>query len=83
MNKFKLMLMSCGVFAVPSLFAEGTTPSMDIAEATTMLTSAQTGLSALLTAAAPIVTTIVLAGLAIWAAIVLVRIVKRAFSRAA
>ena len=54
--------------------------SMDTTQAVSMLTAAKEGLVSLLQSAAPIVTAIVLAGLAIWAAIVIVRIVKRAFN---
>ena len=54
--------------------------SMDTTQAVSMLTAAKDGLVSLLQSAAPIVTAIVLAGLAIWAAIVIVRIVKRAFN---
>lgn len=82
MKKFKFMLLTVCGFAAPVLFAEGSAPSMDTTAAETMLTSAQTGLTGLLSSAAPIVTAIVLAGLAIWAALVLIRIIKRAFSRA-
>ena len=58
----------------------GSTSAMDTAQAVSMLTSAKDGLVSLLQSAAPIITAIVLAGLAIWAAIVIVRIVKRAFN---
>lgn len=54
--------------------------TMDTTQAVSMLTSAKDGLVALLSSAAPIITAIVLAGLAIWAAIAIVRIVKRAFN---
>ena len=63
-----------------AVLAEGPTSAMDTAQAVSMLTSAKDGLVSLLSSAAPIITAIVLAGLAIWAAIVIVRIVKRAFN---
>ena len=75
MKKMKLALVA---MSPAMLFAEGTAPSMDTTAATTLLTSAQTGLSSLLTSAAPIIATVVLAGLAIWGGLALIRIVKRA-----
>ena len=60
--------------------ADGSTTAMDTTHAVSMLTSAKDGLVSLLQSAAPIITAIVLAGLAIWAAIIIVRIVKRAFN---
>ena len=65
------------------LFALAETPgsnTMDTTAAVSMITSAKEGLVSLLSSVAPIITGIVLAGLAIWAAIVVVRIVKRAFN---
>lgn len=82
MNKIKSMVLGASTFAAPVLFAEGTTPTMDTTNAEAMLTSAQTGLTSLLSSAAPVVTALVLAGLAIWGGLMLVRIIKRAFSRA-
>ena len=54
--------------------------TMDTTAAVSMITAAKEGLVSLLSSVAPIITAIVLAGLAIWAAIVVVRIVKRAFN---
>ena len=72
-----------GVVAVPALArAEGSTSTMDTTAVTTMLTSIQTGLVGLLNSAMPIVTAVVLAGLALWAGLVIVRIIKRVFARA-
>ena len=71
-----------GVSLAP-LFALAETPggnTMDTTAAVSMITSAKEGLVSLLSSVAPIITAIVLAGLAIWASIVIVRIVKRAFN---
>lgn len=66
-----------------SLLAEtpssGTGTAMDTEAAESMLEAAQAGLEGLLSAATPVITALVLAGLAIWGALALVRIVKRAF----
>lgn len=71
-------------FAVAALmpvaaFAEGSTPTMDTTTATQILTSAQTGLSGLFTSVSGVIGVLVLGGLAIWGALALVKIVKRAF----
>lgn len=79
----KFMLTILGVFGAHALLAEGTTPTMDTTAAAGLVEQAQTGLSSLLTTVTPYISTIVLAGLAIWAAMVIIRLVKRAFSRAA
>ena len=60
-------------------FAEGTAPTMDTTTATQILTSAQTGLTGLFTSVSGVIGVLILGGLAIWGAIALVRIVKRAF----
>lgn len=80
--KKKIVILAGSAASQLTLLAEGTTPTMDTTQAEAMLTSAQTGLTSLLTSAAPVVTALVLAGLAIWGALMLVRIIKRAFSRA-
>lgn len=64
-------------------FAEGTAATMDTTSAKSMVESAQTGLTTLLSECVPYVTTLFLGGLAIWAAFVIFRLIKRAFSRAA
>lgn len=63
-----------------AVLADTPAGTMDTSAAVSMITSAKDGLVSLLSSVAPIVTGIVLAGLAIWAAIVVVRIVKRAFN---
>ena len=73
--------MVAGLSLAPlAVLAEGPTSGMDTTAAVSMITSAKEGLVSLLSSVAPIITAIVLAGLAIWAAIVVVRIVKRAFN---
>lgn len=79
-NKILAFLGLAG--SVPAL-ADGTTPTMDTTTAASMVQSASTGLGTLLETVAPYITTLFLAGLAIWAAFVIFRLVKRAFSRAA
>lgn len=79
MKKIMLVLGSLGSVAA---FAEGTTTTMDTTAAETIVNSASTGLQSLLTAVVPYVTAVLLAGLAIWAGIAVIRIVKRAFSNA-
>lgn len=54
--------------------------AMDTTQATTMMTAVQTGLESILTAAGPIITAIILAGLGIWAVFAVVRLLKRAFN---
>ena len=78
----KKMLALLGFAAPCVMFAEGTTPTMDSTAAAGIVNSAATGLVSLLETITPYVTTIILAGLAIWAAMVIIRLVKRAFSRA-
>lgn len=82
MKNKRLVLSALTGLSSFAVLAEGETPVMDTTQATQMLTSAQTGLTSLLQSAAPVVTALVLAGLSIWGALMLVRIVKRAFSRA-
>lgn len=78
----KKIMASLGLLAPVAVFAEGTTPSMDTTTAASMISSASDGLTGLLTTVAPYITTLVLAGLAIWAALVIIKLVKRGFSRA-
>lgn len=63
---------SLGLFA-----ADG---GMDTTQATTMMTQIKTGLEAILTAAGPIVTALILSGIGIWAVFAVVRLMKRAFN---
>lgn len=76
------ILALVGLSVPLATFAEGSTPTMDTTSAETIVSSATTGLQSLLTAVTPYVTTLILAGLAIWAGMVIIRVVKRAFSRA-
>lgn len=80
MKNKMLLLASAGSLGV---LAEGTTPTMDVTAGTGIINAATTGLESLLTACTPYITTLILAGLAIWAAIVILKVVKRVFSRAA
>lgn len=66
-----------------AVLAEGTTPTMDTTSTSAMVEAAQSGLSGLLTTVQPFITTLVLAGLAIWAGFKIISLIKRAFSRAA
>lgn len=78
----KKMLAVIGAFAPVALFAEGTAGEMDTTAASGIIQKATTGLGNLLTTVTPFVTNLILAGLAIWAALVIIKLVKRAFSRA-
>lgn len=62
-------------------FAEGEI-TMDTTAAESIVTSAKNGLTTFLTNVTPTISAIILAGLAIWAAFVVIRLVKKAFSRA-
>lgn len=75
----KKFLLPSSVLAAGSVFAEGAA-AMDTTTATNMMTSVQTGLEAILTAAGPIITAIILAGIGIWAVFAVVRLMKRAFN---
>ena len=66
-----------------AVLAEGNTPTMDTTSAAAMAQSAETGLSTLLTTVTHYITTLVLAGLALWAGFKIIGLIKRAFSRAA
>lgn len=84
MNKF--MLAALGLLSSASAFADGEGGggvTMDTTNAANMVQSATTGLTGLISTVTPYITTLFLAGLAIWAAFVVFRLVKRAFSRAA
>lgn len=80
----KKKLLALLGFSAPALvFAEGNTPAtMDTTAASGIIQSCSEGLVSLLETVTPYVTTLILAGLAIWAAMVIIRLVKRAFSRA-
>lgn len=78
----KKIIALLGFSAPVVLFAEGTTPTMDTTAAASMVSAASDGLVSLLSTVAPYITTLVLTGLAIWAALVVIRLVKRGFSRA-
>lgn len=76
----KKYLLPSSVLAAGSVFAEGPSAAMNTTTATNMMTSVQTGLEAILTAAGPIITAIILAGIGIWAVFAVVRLMKRAFN---
>lgn len=85
MKNLKYKIMALLGLAVPVVsFAEDTitTTPMDTTKAQGVVKSATEGLQGLIEAVTPYVTALILAGLAIWAALVIIRIVKRAFSRA-
>lgn len=65
---------------VPAGLLAADPAAMDTTQATTMMTAVQTGLESILTAAGPIITAIILAGLGIWAVFAVVRLLKRAFN---
>lgn len=75
----KKFLLPSTLLAAGSVLAEGN-PTMDTTAATTMMTSVQTGLEAILAAAGPIISAIILAGIGIWAVFAVVRLMKRAFN---
>lgn len=78
--KMKKILLAVTVAAssLGLLAADG--GGMDTTQATTMMTQIQTGLEAILTAAGPIVTALILSGIGIWAVFAVVRLMKRAFN---
>lgn len=75
----KKFLLPSSLLAAGSVLAADN-PAMDTTAATTMMTSVQTGLEAILTAAGPIISAIILAGVGIWAVFAVVRLMKRAFN---
>ena len=81
MKKIKLIGLVSSV-APLGVFAEGTGSTMDTTAAASMVESASTGLTGLLTACVPYVTSLFLSGLAIWGAYVVFKLIKRAFSKA-
>lgn len=68
--------------AVPALCACGSALATGESDSTaqTVITQAQTSLEGILTSAGTAVTALVVAGLAIWGAIAIVGVLKRAFS---
>ena len=78
----KKITLALGAVGSLAALAEGTTPTMDPTSASQMVQSAQTGLSTLLTTITPYITTLLLAGLAIWAGFKVIGLIKRAFSSA-
>lgn len=79
MNKKKKIMAVMGLClasASPMLAAGEAT--MDTTAAQGLMTSISTGFTALLTAAQPIITTIVLAALGIWVGFFVIRLAKRA-----
>lgn len=75
----KKFILSVPLLGASAAFAEGAT-GMDTTTATTMMTQIQTGLEAILTAAGPIITAVILSGIGIWAVFAVVRLMKRAFN---
>lgn len=78
MNKMKYATLA--FLPTVSVFAEGANSGSSATDAAGLLTDAQTALTGMLTSAFPVIATVVVAGLGIWGAIKLVRIVKRALS---
>ena len=82
MNKLNKLAIAASVAAssvLPAL-AEDPAATMDTTTATTMMTQIKTGLEAILTAAGPIITALILSGIGIWAVFAVVRLMKRAFN---
>lgn len=78
----KLLYSLAAVAAAPlSLLAEGgtSTPIVSTADLQGIFTNAQTDMTALITAAMPVIVAFVGGGLVIWGAIALVGVIKRAF----
>ena len=76
--KKKLVVAASAALPVLSALAED--PSVDTSAAEGIITSGKTALQSVMSSATPAVTAIVLAGLGIWAAIKIIRLLKRAFS---
>ena len=76
------MLAAASVASAAAFAADGDPVAMDTTAASNMVKSAQEGLTGLLTTVQPYITTLLLAGLAIWAGIRIIALVKRVFSRA-
>ena len=79
----KKLMYSAGAFALSALpvLADGTsggTSSSTVAE--DILDQAQGALEAIITAAGPVVSAVIVAGLGLWGAIAIVGVVKRAFN---
>lgn len=77
MKKILPAALVAASMALPALAEDG---AMDTTTATTMMTQIQTGLEAILTAAGPIITALILSGIGIWAVFAVVRLMKRAFN---
>ena len=85
MNKFKKFgLAALSAFGSLAVMAGessgGTSGAMDTEVATDLISSAQTGLTSILGTAGSAVATVLLAGLAIWAGIAIVGLIKRSFN---
>lgn len=77
----KKLLALLGFASTGAVFAEGEGATMDTSAAAQMVSSATTGLADFLNTVTPYLVTLMLAGLAVWAGIVVIRLVKRVFSR--
>lgn len=73
-------ILPAALVAASSVGAFAADGGMDTTTATTMMTQIQTGLEAILTAAGPIITALILSGIGIWAVFAVVRLMKRAFN---
>lgn len=77
MLKKKLAAIGLSLAAASPVLAAGE-GTMDTTQAQNLMTAIQNGFTTLLTAAQPIVTTIVLAALGIWVGFFVIRLAKRA-----
>lgn len=78
LNKLAIAASVASSSVLPALAEDSV--SMDTTTATTMMTQIKTGLEAILTAAGPIITALILSGIGIWAVFAVVRLMKRAFN---
>ena len=78
----KKLVYSAGAFALTALpaLAEETSGGTSSPVAEDVLDGASSALQAIITAAGPVITTVVIAGLGLWGAIAIVGVVKRAFN---
>lgn len=78
----KKLVYSAGAFALTALpaLAEETSGGTSSTIAEDVLDGASEALQAILIAAGPVISTVVIAGLGLWGAIAIVGVVKRAFN---
>lgn len=78
MKKKVLAALGLCLASASPLLAAGEAGAMDTTQATNLMNSISAGFTTLLTAAQPIITTIVLAALGIWVGFFVIRLAKRA-----